>query len=265
MKTPVSIESQPSPRLLLCLGKANPMRDLLPICVIVVAAIFSTGAAWGQETNRYMKVADRLVELINAGDYAGLQTNFNKEMDAALPLDKSTAFFSGLTRQFGKIEKLGEPQSAGGMMVYPAKFEKGMLDMRLVLEGRRDLIAGLMFKPRAAAKLAPEKSQAQSSQTDRYTKMANQLRELINAGDYAGMQARFNQEMDAALPLDKSSEFFKGLAQQMGKIKKLGKPQFVGEGMVLPAEFEKGTLDMQLALDGRGQIAGLVFTPHVER
>ena len=181
-------------------------------------------------------------------------------MAAALPLDKSSAFFAGLTRQFGKIEKLGEPQSVGGTMVYPAKFEKGTLDMQLVLEGRRELIAGLMFKPRAAAK-----AQAQSSQTDRYMKMANRLMELINARDYAGMQTKFNKEMDAALPLDKSSEFFKGLAQQMGKIQKFGKPQFVGEGMVLPAEFEKGPFDMQLALDARGQIAGLAFTPHVER
>jgi hypothetical protein len=232
----------------------------LPVFAVFVAAFFFTGATWGQETNRYTKVANQLVELINAGDYAGIQTNFNRQMAAALPLDKSSAFFAGLTRQFGKIEKLGEPQSVGGTMVYPAKFEKGTLDMQLVLEGRRELIAGLMFKPRAAAK-----AQAQSSQTDRYMKMANRLMELINARDYAGMQTKFNKEMDAALPLDKSSEFFKGLAQQMGKIQKFGKPQFVGEGMVLPAEFEKGPFDMQLALDARGQIAGLAFTPHVER
>jgi hypothetical protein len=132
--------------------------------------------------------------------------------------------------------------------------------MQLVLEGRRELIAGLMFKPRAAAQ-----PQAQPSKADRYLKVANQLMELINAGDYTGMQIKFNKEMNAALPVDKSSEFFKGLAQQMGKMRKLGKPQFVGEGMVLPTEFEKGTLDLQLALDGRGQIAGLAFTPHVEK
>jgi hypothetical protein len=35
--------------------------------------------------------------------------------------------------------------------------------------------------------------------------------------------------------------------------------------MVFPAEFEKGTLDMQLALDDRGQVAGLAFTPQVAR
>ena len=106
---------------------------------------------------------------------------------------------------------------------------------------------------------------ASGQQTDRSTKVANQLVELINAGDYAGIQTKFNKEMDAALPLDKSSEFFKGLTQQVGKIQKLGKPQPVGEAMVFPTEFEKDSLDMQIALDGRGLIAGLTFTPHVVR
>jgi hypothetical protein len=49
----------------------------------------------------------------------------------------------------------------------------------------------------------------------------------------------------------------------VGKIQKLGKPQPMGEAMVFPAEFEKDTLDMQIALDGRGLIAGLTFTPHI--
>ncbi len=233
------------------------MRAFLPIFAVFAAAFFSTGTAAGQETNRYAKVANQLVELINAGDYAGIQTKFNKEMDAALPLDKSSAFFNRLTQQVGKIQKLGEPQSVGGSMVFPAKFEKAMLDMRIALDSS-GLIAGLTFKPHVATK----PGQAQVSPADRYTKVANQLKELINAGDYAGIQAKFNKEMGAALPLDKSSEFFKGLTQQLGKIQKFGKPQPVGEAMVFPAEFEKDTLDMQIALDGSGQIAGLVFTPH---
>src|SRR2546422_8393184 len=109
--------------------------------------------------------------------------------------------------------------------------------MQIALDSR-GLIAGLLFKPHAATKPEPEKRQTQLSQTDRYTKVANQLKELINAGDYAGIQSKFNNEMGAALPLDKSSEFFNGLKQQVGNIQKLGKPQLVGEAMVFPTEFE---------------------------
>jgi len=237
------------------------MRAFLPMVAIFAAVLFSTGAAQGQETNRYTKVANQLKELINAGDYAGIQAKFNKEMDAALPLEKSSEFFKGLTQQVGKLQKLGTPYSLGEAMVFPAKFEKGMLDMQIALDDG-GLIAGLLFKPHAATKPKPEKRQAQ---LDRYTKAANELKVLINAGDYAGVQAKFNQEMGAALPLDKSSEFFKGLTQQMGKIQHFSKPQSVGEGMIFPGEFEKGAFDMQIALDDSGLIAGLTFTPHVAR
>jgi hypothetical protein len=122
---------------------------LLPIFAIFAAVLFSTEAAWGQGTDRYTKMANQLVELINAGDYAGIQTNFNERMDAALPLDKSSEFFKGLTQQVGKIQKLGEPQFVDGSMVFPATFEKGTLDMQIALDGR-GLIAGLTFKPHAA-------------------------------------------------------------------------------------------------------------------
>ncbi|HUJ09058.1 MAG TPA: serine hydrolase [Verrucomicrobiae bacterium] len=118
----------------------------------------------------------------------------------------------------------------------------------------------LIFAVFAAALLSIEAASGQG--TDRYTKVANRLVELINTGDYAGIQAKFNKEMDVALPLDQSSAFFKGLTQQMGRIQRLGELQPDGEAMVFPAEFEKGTLDMNIALDSRGLIAGLSFTPH---
>jgi len=138
------------------------MRAFFSIVVVFATALFSTDAALGQGTDRTTKVANQLVELINAGDYSGIQKHFNKEMDAALPLDKSSAFFKGLTQQMGKIQKLGEPQPGGGAVVFPAKFDKGMLDMQITLDNR-GLIAGLLFKPHVAAKPAPEKHQTKLS------------------------------------------------------------------------------------------------------
>jgi hypothetical protein len=238
------------------------MRTYLQILAVFAATLIPTGAAWGQGTDRYAKTANQLVELINAGDYAAIQAKFTREMGAALPLDKSTAFFRGLKQQVGTLQKLGEPRSAPGAMVFPATCEKGALDMQITLDNR-GLIAGLSFKPQAATKPGPAKLPAQPSLADRCTKVANQLKELINAGDFAGIQAKFTKEMGAALPLDKSAEFFKGLTQQVGKIQKFGKPRTVGEAMVFPTEFEKETLDMQITLDSRGLIAGLEFAPHV--
>ncbi len=255
VKISVSIEPRSTSRLSLHFWNTDPIRTFL---AVIAAVLFSTGAAQGQETNSCTRVANQLVSLINAGNYAGIQTNFNKEMDAALPLDKSKAFFRRLSQQAGRIQKLGEPRPEGVAMVYSAKFERGTFDMQIALDDH-GLIAGLLFKPHTATKPALENHQAQ---LDRYTKVASQLVELINAGSYASIQAKFNKEMDTALPLDKLTEFFKGLTQQAGKIQKIGPPQPAGEGMVFPAEFEKAAVDMQLALDGSGRIAGLTFTPH---
>ncbi|HMJ64180.1 MAG TPA: DUF3887 domain-containing protein [Candidatus Binatia bacterium] len=208
-----------------------------------------------QETNRYTKVADQVVKLVNAGDSSAIEKLFNDAMRQALPLEKATPFFKGLTAQFGKIQKLDAPVRKGGWTVFLAHCERGFLDMSLALD-RDDKISGLNFTPRAApAGAAPGKS------ADRYTKMANQLVELINTGNYAGVQTNFNKKMDAALPLDKSSTFFSELTQQMGKIQKLGERRFADGAMVFPVKCEKGALDMQLVLDSRGLIAGLNFTP----
>src|SRR5204862_1786570 len=135
-----------TPRLSLCFWKISRMRAFLPIFAVFAVVFFSTEAGSGQETNRYTKVANQLKELINAGDYAGIQTKFNKEMDAALPLDKSSEFFKELTQQAGKIQKLGKPQPVGEAMVFATEFEKDTLDMQITLDGR-GLIAGLTFPP----------------------------------------------------------------------------------------------------------------------
>jgi hypothetical protein len=148
MRTPVSIESQSILRLALCSGKTSPLHAFLPVFAVFVAVFFFTGTAWGQEMNRYTKVANQLVELINAGDYAGIQTNFNQQMAAALPLDKSSEFFKGLAQQVGKVQKFGKPQFVGEGMMLPTEFEKGTLDMQLALDDSGQ-IAGLAFTPHA--------------------------------------------------------------------------------------------------------------------
>ncbi len=110
------------------------------------------------ETDRYSKVADQLVQLINAGDYPGVEKLFNGEMSKALPLDKTKEFFTGLTTQFGKIQKLGEPERSGDWMVFPAHCERGMLNMSLALDAESK-IAGLLFKPRATSSEPEAKKQ----------------------------------------------------------------------------------------------------------
>jgi hypothetical protein len=125
--------------------------------IIVGALTLLFQSSFAQDSESYNKVANHLVELINAADYSGVENLFNKEMSQALPLEKATQFFAGLNAQFGKIQKLDAPKRSAGWTVFPAHFERGMMDMSIALD-RENKIAGLLFKPSAASsEAAPKK------------------------------------------------------------------------------------------------------------
>src|SRR5882672_5789597 len=125
------------------------MKTFIPAVLVFALTILSQNI-FAQDMESYTKVANRLIELINAADYAGVENLFNKEMSKALPLNAAKEFLAGLTGQVGKFQKLGEPKSEAGETVFPAYCERGMLDLALVLDGENK-IAGINFKPRAAS------------------------------------------------------------------------------------------------------------------
>lgn len=136
------------------------MRTLVTL-VLLGSVLLPAHAGIAAETDRYAKVANQLVQLINAGDYPGVEKLFNSDMSKALPLDKTTDFFKGLTTQFGKIQKLDEPKRSGEWMVFPAHCERGLLDLSLVLDGQ-DKVAGLLFRPHTAAASEPAATKSQT-------------------------------------------------------------------------------------------------------
>src|SRR5881394_2716282 len=116
---------------------------VLAVAFLVLASTILHQKFFAQNTSS--KVANRLVKLINATDYSGIENLFNQEMSQALPLNKATEFFTGLTGHVGKVQKLDEPKRAAGWTVYPVHCERGMLEMSLALDDKNK-IAGLDFK-----------------------------------------------------------------------------------------------------------------------
>lgn len=121
---------------------------ILPVFVVVMAIAFQN--TFAQDTESYSKVANRLVELINAADYPAVEVLFNQQMSAAFPLEKTTQFLRGLTEQFGKIQKLDALQPKGDAMVFRAPCERGVLAITLALDDESK-IARLLFKPQNAS------------------------------------------------------------------------------------------------------------------
>ena len=57
-----------------------------------------------------------------------------------------------------------------------------------------------------------------AAETDRYTKVANQLVQLINAGDYSGIEKLFNDQMSKFPPLNKTTDFLKEVIAQVSPV-----------------------------------------------
>lgn len=102
---------------------------------------------------------------------------------------------------------------------------------------------------------------AQSNQ-EKIQKSSEMIFAAYNGKDYARIEKEFNAEMSAAIPSDKFNEFLTQIQTEFGKIVKFGTPNFVSPtAAVFPAEFERGKLDLLIALDAQGKIAGFRITP----
>lgn len=132
---------------------------------MMLALSFSTVLVSAQDlpTDRFEKVVNRMVKAINDANYLEIQKDFAQSMRDFLPLEKSKPLFQGLTAQYGKIQKLDKPRlNPNGEAVFAARFERGILDIKVWLDDKNNII-GLMFLPHAADIPVPEKNKTELS------------------------------------------------------------------------------------------------------
>jgi hypothetical protein len=127
------------------------------VLAAAVVGVWVAGACGQEAAARYERVVQRLVDAINAQDYPGTRQDFAKVMLDALPLAKAEAVFKGLSTQYGKITTLGPARlTPPNQAVFPAYFEKGVLDVQVVLDDQ-DKIIGLWFRPHVGDTPVPQK------------------------------------------------------------------------------------------------------------
>jgi murein DD-endopeptidase MepM/ murein hydrolase activator NlpD len=111
-------------------------------CVVMVASGSATTEA--SSADPYRKVLDPMVAAINSGDYEAVRKDFNSVMADALSLERTKAVFTALKAQYGTISQVGEGRPEFPAMVFPAQFERGRLNIKIVLD-EQGKIAGLWF------------------------------------------------------------------------------------------------------------------------
>jgi hypothetical protein len=127
---------------------------------VVSVILLSAGLVSAQEpaTARFEKVVNRMVAAINEANYPEIQRDFAKIMRDAFPLKECRQFFTDMTAQYGKIQKLDSPQFVPpDQAIFPAHLERGILDIKLVLDNRNKVI-GLWFLPHTPDIPVPDKN-----------------------------------------------------------------------------------------------------------
>ena len=135
------------------------MRRCLTLLVMLSLAVSAEESTAG----RFEKVVNRMVKAINEADYVRIGNDFAQIMEDHFPLEKRRPFFEELSGQYGKIQKLASTRLIPpNQAIFPAHSERGILDIRIVLDDQ-DKIIGLWFLPHTADIPVPEKHKTKLS------------------------------------------------------------------------------------------------------
>lgn len=74
---------------------------------------------------------------------------------------------------------------------------------------------------------------------------------------------RFSPEMQQAMPLQKTNEFFSGVKQQLGKIVERNFLKFQASFAVYQIKFERGVFALNISIDSSSKIDGFSIKPYV--
>ncbi len=85
-----------------------------------------------------------------------------------------------------------------------------------------------------------------------------------NSGSYDSIFASFSPEMQTALPLKKTKEFFSGLETQAGKIGKTEFVKYKKNFAVYKTKFERALFAVNISVDDQSKINGLLISPFTD-
>lgn len=144
------------------------MKSRMPKPLALALALFAANAAMAQDTDA-VAVANRLLDRLDAHDYAQAEAMFAPKMAQAVPVDKLQTIWESLPQQAGAALGRGTAETATkdgvALVRVPLHYAKAELQARLVVdaEGR---IAGLLIQPAEAPSAAAVDANANFGERD---------------------------------------------------------------------------------------------------
>lgn len=212
---------------------------------IVLLVLAAVGTAVAEDSGKpFEAVVQRLVQAINAQDFAAARQDFNQAVSDDLTLEKTEKVFTDILAGHGKIEKLDTPRvTTLNQAVFSAHCARNDLRILVVLD-EQDKIGGLWFMPPVPP----------------VGEVLQRLVKAINGEDYVAARLDFTQAMLDDLSIEKSVLLFPGMVSHYGKIEKLDPPRAMGPNRIaVRAHGAVHDLDLRIALDEQNKIASLTF------
>jgi len=99
---------------------------------------------------------------------------------------------------------------------------------------------------------------------DRFLTVAKRIGEKFNENNYNPIiENEFDDNIKRSLPIATMQPLFYDIRHELGAITRMGSSQLISTDVaVIPVEFERGILDLQLALDKYGKVSGILFKEH---
>jgi hypothetical protein len=119
------------------------MKNLFTLITLV---LFSSSLFAQNETEAYKTVQKQFQTSYNTPDYNNIFNTFSPEMQKALPLEKTKAFFSNISSSLGKIKTMEFIRYQSSLALYKTKFDKGIMGINISLNSDKK-INGLNVVP----------------------------------------------------------------------------------------------------------------------
>jgi murein DD-endopeptidase MepM/ murein hydrolase activator NlpD len=96
------------------------------------------------------------------------------------------------------------------------------------------------------------------SESEKIQKMVDLFVSAYNSKNYSLIEEQFNRDAKAKVASEELKKWYDALHQVSGKIKSVGKAAFIDKDVaVYQIEFERGAMELLIALDEQGKIRGL--------
>lgn len=125
--------------------------------IILILLSISTVSLSQTESSKYKSASESFIANYNSGKFESIFENFSTDMQAALPLDKTKEFLSGLKQQVGKITNREFIKYENSYASYKTTFERALLVLNFSVDDNSK-INGLFVKPYKVENIVSEQS-----------------------------------------------------------------------------------------------------------